>query len=365
MSTSTFPLSQNPPAPVQKRSSVLLRALFGLATVLIMAIGGAFLLHASIDPTEDTAIASTRHESLAGLSTWSDRSSAANVADLATTSFDLVVIDPAPNGHADLAAIAARVKTLRFKSDNERRLVLAPLSIAEAEENRPYWNSRWASPKLTTVVRRPGDQSTHTLPRADADPRIVTSALLPTPQPSWLADQSNDRAGSWRVRYWMPEWQSILFGNDNAMLDRMIAAGFDGIVLDRADVHAHWSKQHPEARTDMIALIETISRYAREKSPGFLVVLKDAEDLLDTTRIRSSVDAVIKQDLLFGRDGLARGVNDRDMASSIAHLKRAQRDGLLVLVAEYPANESSSAAAGDRLLAHGFVGSFGQRNDRR
>jgi cysteinyl-tRNA synthetase, unknown class len=302
------------------------------------------------------------------LSTWSDRSMSANVADLATTAFDLVIVDPAPSGLADIAAITARVNALKFRPNGDRRLVLAPLSIAEAEDHRAYWNSRWSPPKLTAVVRRPGDQTgpAATTPKAtEPSARLVTSAVTPVALPSWLAEEAAERSGQWRVRYWMADWQSILFGSDGAMLDTILAAGFDGIVLDRADAHAHWSKHHPDARPDMIALVENMSRYAREKAPGFIVVLKDAEDLLDTTRIRGAVDAVIKQDLLFSRDGHARVVDDRGMAASIAHLKRAQRDGLVVLVAESPSNDAARVSAGDRLLAYGFVPSIGQRQDKR
>lgn len=370
LSTSTLPLSQLPPAPVHRRSSVLSRALFGLAAVLATAIGGAFLLHASIDPAEDTAIASTRHEALAGLSTWSDRSMSANVAELATTSFDLVIVDPAPSGIAEAAAIAARVDALKIKPDGEKRLVLAPLAIAEAEDHRAYWNSRWSlPPKVTAVVRRPGDTAAQpaNTPQA-ADPsaaRLVTSAVASSALPAWLAEEASERPGNWRVRYWMPEWQSMVFGRDGAMLDTIITAGFDGIVLDRADAHAHWSKQHQDAREDMITFVESMSRYARDRVPGFIVILKDAEDLLATSRIRSAVDAVIKHDLILGRDGVAKTGNDRDIATSIALLKRAQRDGLPVLVAEYPANEASRATAGDRLLAYGFIASIAQRQEKR
>ena len=349
---------------------MLARALFGLIAVLATAIGGAFLLHASIDPAEDTALPSIRHDALAGLDSWSDRAQSATVADVAASSVDLVVIDPAPSGQADTASVAARVKALAVKPDGEKRLVLASLSVAEAEDHRAYWNTRWNKPSpVTAVVRRPGNQHAQAAPAgkpADSGAsRLVTSALPPAPRPAWLADEAAERPGNWRVRYWLADWQSLLMGSEGSMLDQILTARFDGVVLDRGDAHTHWTEQHPDARPDMIALVESLARYAREKVPGFIVVLKDADDLLDTARIRTAVDAVIKQDLLFGADGQARSANDRDMATSIALLKRAQRDGLPVMVAEYPANQPSSVAARDRLLAHGFIPHLGQRPEKR
>ena len=370
LSSTTLPLSQLPKAPVRQRTFVLARALFGLLAVLATAIGGAFLLHASIDPAEDTAIASIRHEALAGLDTWSDRSQSANVADVATSLVDLVVVDPAPSGVVDAGSLAARVNALAVKPDGDKRLVLASLTIGEAEDHRASWNNWWNKPpQVTAVVRRPGNQDAQAAaagkPADSGASRLVGSALPPAPLPTWLADEVSERPGNWRVRYWMADWQSLLMGSEGSMLDQILTARFDGVVLDRGDVHAHWAKQHPDARTDMISLVETLARYAREKVPGFIVVLKDADDLLDTTRIRKAVDAVIKQDLLFGPDGLARLANDRDMATRIALLKRAQRDGLPVMIAEYPADEPSIAVARDRLLAHGFVPHLGQRPDKR
>ena len=370
MSSTTLPLSHLPEAPARRRTSVLARALFGFIAVLATAIGGAFLLHASIDPAEDTAIGSIRHEALAGLDSWADRARAGDVSSVATSLVDLVVIDPAPSGVVDAAALAARVTALAVKPDGDKRLVLASLTIGEAEDHRGYWNNRWNKPpQVTAVVRRPGNQNSPAAPGGkpadSAASRLVTSAIAPAPLPPWLAEEASERPGNWRVRYWMADWQSVLMGSEGAMLDQILAARFDGVVLDRGDVHAHWAKQHPDARMDMIALVESLARYAREKHPGFLVVLKDADDLLDAARIRNTVDAVIKQDLLLGADGQARPANDRDLATSIALLKRAQRDGLPVMIAEYPANDDSSAAARDRLLAHGFVPHLAQRPDKR
>ena len=199
-------MSQLPKAPVRRRTSVLARALFGLIAVLATAIGGAFLLHASIDPTEDTAIASTRNEALAGLSSWSERSQAADVSSVATSSVDLVVVDPAPSGLVDAASLAARVNALALKPDGEKRLVLASLTIGEAEDHRAYWNNRWnRPPQVTAVVRRPGNQNSQAAPVGkpvdSGASRLVTSALTPAPLPAWLADEASERPGNWRVRY--------------------------------------------------------------------------------------------------------------------------------------------------------------------
>lgn len=39
------------------------------------------------------------------------------------------------------------------------------------------------------------------------------------------------------VVYWNQEWKDILFGDGNAYLDRIIAAGFDGAYLDNVEAY--------------------------------------------------------------------------------------------------------------------------------
>lgn len=273
MSATTITDSPLSTAVVRPRRSLLARALFGLAVVLGSAIGSAYLLHASIDPAEDTAVTQTRNENLAGLASWAFLPGASNAADLAASHYDLIVVDEPLGAASNVAPRASTLAVLGLKPDGERRLVLARLS-------------------------------------ADADLEA---------------------------------------------LERIVRQGFAGIQLYRGSGHADAMTSDPDARAELIGRIERMAQYAREKVPGFMVVLEDAESLLDSPRVRKTIDAVAKRNLLYtGRAD--EKPNDADaVATSVAALKRAQRDGVPVLVVETLGNDAAVASARDRLFNFGFT----------
>jgi cysteinyl-tRNA synthetase len=121
---------------------------------------------------------------------------------VAGTDYDLIVIDALFDGEFLSPQDIGR---LRHKSAGARRLVLAYMSIGEAEDYRPYWRREWN--------KHP---------------------------PSWIESENPDWKGNFRVRYWDPAWGAILFGSPSSYLDRILAAGFDGVYLDTVDTFVHF-----------------------------------------------------------------------------------------------------------------------------
>ena len=119
------------------------------------------------------------------------------------TDHDLLVIDLFIDGRVPLSA--DEVSSLKRKSTGHRRLVIAYLSIGEAEDYRYYWRRGW---------------------RKD--------------NPSWLAAENPAWPGNFKVRYWDPDWQRIIVGNDDAYLKKIIDAGFDGVYLDIIDAFEYF-----------------------------------------------------------------------------------------------------------------------------
>ena len=99
---------------------------------------------------------------------------------------------------------STEVSYLKHQAGRER-LVIAYMSIGEAEDYRYYWQESWG--------RNP---------------------------PSWLAEENPDWAGNYKVRYWEKEWQDIIFGSDGSYLGRIINAGFDGVYLDIIDAFEYF-----------------------------------------------------------------------------------------------------------------------------
>lgn len=129
-------------------------------------------------------------------------SKAAFLAALQGTNYDVVLIDLFFDGTELLPADIASLKT---KLNGGARLVICYMSIGEAEDYRYYWNAAW----------KPGN-------------------------PEWLGPVNPDWGGNYKVRYWYPEWQEIIFGNDSSYLKKIIDAGFDGVYLDIIDAFEYW-----------------------------------------------------------------------------------------------------------------------------
>lgn len=344
------------------------RAAVGLGLIALMAGGGALLMDASIDHSEDAALQSgtTRHELLGEVRSWGYQLQGLDVAAAARSNFDLLVVDEEIEPQRSPQRRADALKALKRKPDGSRRLVLAYLSIGEAEEYRDYWRRDWVTAGMPPPLREaglatlPGSSANATpLPKARGDSRPMR---VPSPAaPAWLGDENRQWPGNFRVRYWEEAWQSLMYGNERAALDRIIGAGFDGIYLDRADAFNHWARERQGAKGDMASLIERLSARAREISPGFIVAMQNAEELLGSNRARKAIDLVAKEDLLFGVAEAGQPNSDSDVASSVRYLKKAQGSGLPILVVEYLDDEATIADARRRIQRLGFIPYFAPR----
>ena len=86
-------------------------------------------------------------------------------------------------------------------------------------------------------------------------------------------------AGDYWVKYWMPEWQKIIYGTPDSYLDRILALGYDGVYLDRVDAYWYYQDQgRTTAAREMVDFVLDFTRYTREKHPGFGIFPQNAED---------------------------------------------------------------------------------------
>lgn len=117
---------------------------------------------------------------------------------LRRSAYDLLVIDAFFDGDEALSSLD--VSRLQYHRNGTRRLVIAYLSIGEAEDYRYYWLSEY-----------------------DHDP------------PDWMLQENPNWIGNYPVKYWHPQWQEIIATGENSYLKRIIDAGFDGVYLDIVD----------------------------------------------------------------------------------------------------------------------------------
>jgi len=153
------------------------------------------------------------------LDPWGFGSRQAYLDALRGTDHDLLIIDAyAPDAAGEDVTIlsTAELASLKEKSGGGARLVVAYMSIGEAEDYRPYWDESW-----------------------ERD------------EPEWLAGENRDWPGNYKVRYWMESWQSVILGDGGAAarsqppdpdsyLGQILVAGFDGVYLDIIDAFEYF-----------------------------------------------------------------------------------------------------------------------------
>ncbi len=98
------------------------------------------------------------------------------------------------------------VAQLQKKPNGARRLVIAYMSVGEAEDYRYYWKKEWKEHK-----------------------------------PAFLEKENPDWKGNYKVRYWDAQWHEILYGNadenkfKDSYIGKIVYAGFDGVYMDVLD----------------------------------------------------------------------------------------------------------------------------------
>jgi cysteinyl-tRNA synthetase len=249
---------------------------------------------------------------------------------LAAAPYDMLVIDYSRNGSAALALTADEVDKLKIKPDGDRRIVLAYLSIGEAESYRYYWKWHWGW-----------------LPGLFA--------------PAWLGSENAEWRRNYGVRYWHEDWQRIIFGGDDSYLERIIRAGFDGVYLDRVDQYVEMIKENPNARALMIAFVKALAERARALKPGFLVVPQNGEDLLTDPAYLAVIDGFGKEDLLFGEDNNQERNDPRSIRANVSRLKLVTADHKPVFVVEYLDDARQIERARARIEDWGFIPYFAAR----
>ena len=118
------------------------------------------------------------------------------------TEYDVLIID-AFYGNKTLNP--DDVSSLKTKKCGGSRLIISYMSIGEAEDYRYYWQEDW---------------------------KVGSPDYLDKENPVW--------EGNYKVMYWDPDWQKIIFGSEDSYLDKILASGFDGVYLDIIDAFEYY-----------------------------------------------------------------------------------------------------------------------------
>jgi cysteinyl-tRNA synthetase len=258
----------------------------------------------------------------AGIKSWGFQLQLPDPDTLADSRCDLLIVDYSRDGTAEGALSPQEVEKIR----NSRHIVLSYLSIGEAEDYRYYWSETW-----------------------EEEP------------PPWLGKENPDWPGNYPVRYWHQEWQRLIYGSSRSYLDRIMAAGFDGVYLDRVDAYYNWQSEHDGARDEMVQFVADLSAYARSRSPGFVIVAQNAEPLLREQLFLDSIDAYGKEDLFYGVSGDGQPNLESATRASLNEIRRALDASKPVFLVEYDLSQAETARVRQRALDLGMVPSFASR----
>jgi cysteinyl-tRNA synthetase, unknown class len=232
---------------------------------------------------------------LATVANWCCWLQAPDIDALVASPYAFVVIDYSRDGSAAGEFAPQDIERLRAAG----KTVLAYLSVGEAEDYRFYWDPTWP----------------------------------------FLSDENPDWPGNYAVEYWDDAWWSLAI---EPYLDRILAAGFDGVYLDRVDAYWWWHEERGMdvrlAADRMVALVERVADHARSRAgAGFVVCPQNALGLLDDAsddarrRYVATIDAVGVESLYFNY------ASADDQAYRLAKLGELDALGKRVFLLEYVA----------------------------
>ena len=346
----------------------------GCITAGVQPDGGS----AAADGTDDHP--AIRAAALRGVETWAYQLTGVPALDLEPlrkSTFDLVVIDYSADGGEAGEFSAEQIAALKSGAGHVK-VVLAYMSIGEAEIGRFYFDKGWITPD----------------PETSPDGPFTLTDLAPT----WLTEPNPDWPDNFKVRYWEAEWQQVIIHNPGqhpvigdapSYLDRIIDAGFDGVYLDIVDAFEYFGEEEPSSNQNfaelMMRFVRSISEYARQTrgQADFLVFPQNganiiAEEAFPAGTIPDSVsreeyvrqqreayfaaiDGIGTEDVFHpgGRDEDNPLQPDQDVIAALDTFRAA---GLLVLAIDYLTEPESIEAFYERARARGWVPYASQRD---
>ena len=273
------------------------------------------------------------------VTSWGYQLASLSLAKAKASPYGLLVVDATTGLDTGKPFTRDDVAKLKVAPDGSRRLVISYLSIGEAEDYR----ADYFSPEYM---------------EEDA--------------PDWLMKENPQWKGNRLIRFCEEGWQRTILGDEKGRnvyggdgpspLHRLIELGFDGVYLDRVDVYAEITKECADGAAKMVNFVAKLAQNARAVDPNFLVVLQNAEELLDNPLMLDTIDAVAKESLFYNGDLKEKKNSRTQIDAALTFLRKARAAGRAVFVVDYVHDRIRNADAVLRIKAEGFVPYIGPRN---
>lgn len=246
--------------------------------------------------------------------------------------FDLVIIDYSKDGSEEGRFTTEQINALK-NSPGGSKLVLAYMSVGEAENYRWYWKSSW-------------DVNNDGVPDAGA--------------PSWLGPVNPDWPGNYKVKYWESGWQSIIYGSPVSYLDKIIWAGFDGVYLDIIDAYEYWGPDgesglnRPTAEREMVDFVKALANYARitRGKKDFGIFPQNGEALSSHLDYVQVITGIGREDVWYDGNTPQPASHTSNVISDLDIFKQANK---LILVIDYVTQQKLVNDFYSKAKAKGYV----------
>ncbi len=238
------------------------------------------------------------------IESWAYQLQNADPDKITESGFDLIVIDYSRDGSEKSKYSREDLEKIKEKGI----IIIAYLSIGEAEDYRFYWKKDWYS-----------------------NP------------PNWLGKENKEWEGNYAVKYWNNEWRSIIF----SYLDKIIEQGFAGIYLDKVDEFEYWSDEdngenlilsEEDAAKRMIRFIEEIAKYTKNKTNrGFYIIIQNGERILeyDNDTLLKIISGWAVEDLFYKE---LEPLPEQQIRERTFYLDKVKEKGKIILSVDYVDN---------------------------
>jgi cysteinyl-tRNA synthetase, unknown class len=224
--------------------------------------------------------------------------------DIACCSYDLVIMDTM-NYYVYSKDDIDWMRNGGAKHPENKKKLIAYVSLGEAENYRWYWKKYW----------KPG-------------------------KPPFILKENPEWKGNFTVAYETEEWWDIT----TQILDQAIEAGYDGIFIDKIDAYNDRADAYNdrnadvrldgfrnELRNDMVKYIKRVKEYVATKNPGMWIIASNAEELGADPEYLKLVDGVVREDFYIE--------TVEEQKNIIKNLNRFKDAGKLVMVIDYVEGE--------------------------
>jgi cysteinyl-tRNA synthetase len=246
-----------------------------------------------------------------------------------------------------------------YDHDRLDALAKAPVQLAVIDLARDA-HSDWFRPEELAVLHRSGKRVLAYFEIGSIEDFRPEYKTLPS---DLILNRWDDWPNEQFVRYWDPRWWDLVV---RPRVDQAIKAGFDGVYLDtplayeELDLNLVKGENREHLARLMGDLIVRISRYAKQKHPGFWIFPQNSPELREQPGYVEAIDGIGMEELFF--EATDQPCTADYCTENLDNTRALHAAGKLVLAVDYATQPGNIRKACERYRAEGFAGNVTVRD---